>query len=102
MENLKQATFFSAEDYKSENWCWIVEIRYENQEYGVHIAAAPWSEWCIHPGRPNHYRSELRAHEVLQTLQAQYKRKIELGLVELRVEPKYIGYIPGSGETWIE
>lgn len=105
----RQKTFFTAEDFPAQNWAWVLEYRYANLDHdGVRLDPAPFSEWrtflrSSNPKdkKPSHFMNELRAHTVLQECQAQFERKIQMGLVEFRVEPKYIGYVP-ENEAWIE
>lgn len=101
----RQKTFFSADDYPAQNWAWVLQVRYVNLEYdGVKIDPNEFSEWKTYPHQPgevSHFRNELRAHAALAERIKLHERKIHLRLLELRVEPKYIGYVP-ENEAWIE
>jgi hypothetical protein len=47
------------------------------------------------------FRREASAVARAEELSVEYKRGIELDLIEFRVVPKYIGYVPDQDEAWI-
>lgn len=101
----RQKTFFSADDFPAQNWGWVLEVRYANLDYdGVRLDPEPFGKWGTYPPQPgevSHFRNELRAHAALQERQKLHERKMQMGLLELRVEPKYLGYVP-ENEAWID
>lgn len=73
-------------------WCAVVECRMND---GI------WSDWVSDWEHPSHFRSESSAWARLEARQIVEKVKIRLGILEFRVIPKYLGYVPGRDETWI-
>jgi hypothetical protein len=96
----RQDTFFDSQDQPPQNWAWIILWRIK--DFGPTLdAAGEWCEWATDPDRPNHFRSQAGAEQKIAKRIIELARKIKLGLVELKIEPKYIGYVPGKDETWI-
>jgi len=96
-----QQTLFNPNDQPEENWAYVVERRFLVGAVGTNDAFdGTCGHWYTVP-RPNHFRLEanavLRAHELM----TEFKRAWELKLVEFRVVPKYVGYVPPADEVWI-
>lgn len=87
-----------------EFWAWVVEIRARiSGNVADPLLEGEWTDWVPHWLKPNHFRSQLGAKDRYALLMSEkdFARKIELGLLECRVMPKYIGCIPDKDETWI-
>lgn len=91
----RQDTFFDSNEMPENEWAWIVEKKF------IFPALPGECEWRIVP-RPNHFRKESDAVKRAEDLNGEFHRAYELKLVEFRVVPKYIGYVPGEDETWIQ
>jgi hypothetical protein len=77
-------------------WAWIVKVKSKWNEAGDTVDYLP--DW----ERPNHFRSEAAAVARLELRRAQEKRKIDLGFLEFKVEPKWLGkVIQVTDEDWI-
>lgn len=97
----RQDVFFDSQDQPPEKWAWVV--LYRLKDFGPKLdAEGEWSEWATANPRPNHFRSRWGAETRIAGLILEHERKIRLGLVEFKVEPKYIGYVPGKDESWIK
>jgi len=78
-----------------EFWCWTVEWRFlplekDGEEGKWHLVR-----------RPNHFRQEGDAVSQGQALREEFKDAVRLKMLEIRVVPKYIAYVPSDDETWI-
>lgn len=83
----------------SEHWAWAIEIR---TSLGLHPVALEcgspgWSDWTIDWEHPYYFRSETGAKTGIR----QRAERRKSGLLEFRIQPKYIGFVPGKDETWI-
>ena len=100
---MQQETFFSTDVHPAKNWGWILLFRQlDVNNDGVTVAT--WTQWCPFDRIfPWHFRSEFGAQKRLAELLADrgWARKVELGLIEFRIEPKYLGCIPEASEKWI-
>ena len=97
----RQDTFFNPKDQPEEFWAYVVEAWYCRDmldAMGRDPRERP--EWETVP-RPNHFRLEANAVKRAEALALEFKRAMELKLLELRVVPKYIGYFPPNDESWI-
>jgi hypothetical protein len=97
-----QETFFNAGEMPEKNWAYVVEVWYHRDMLDA-LGRDPRErpEWET-AKRPNHFRTEAGAVARAEVLTREFKRPIQLGLVEFRVVPKYIGYVPPADERWIE
>lgn len=85
-------------------WAYVVEVRMRIKGAATDWTEwAEWTDWVPHWEKPNHFRSEAGADRRYGLLLASkdIARKIELGLLDMRVRPKYIGCNPGKDEAWI-
>lgn len=97
-----QTTFFNPNEQPPEHWAWIVEVFYSREMMdGLGRDPQEPPRWECFPLRPNHFRREDVAHERRLGLIEEYKHYITLGIIDFRVSPKYIGYIPPEDEVWI-
>lgn len=92
----RQDTLFDLHFMPTSHWGWIVEYRLLTYD-----SAPLWSEWGTAP-RPNHFRSEQGANDRVVEMKETHIRPSNLGIIEFRVSPKYLGYIPDSDEAWIK
>jgi hypothetical protein len=51
--------------------------------------------------RPNHFRREANAVKRAEELVRTFKRGYDLKMFEIRITPKYLGYLPDESEKWI-
>jgi hypothetical protein len=93
----KQETFFDAHMMPEENWAYIVEQRVPDS---IADEARLFKGWVI-VDRPNHFRTGEKALTRLRGLEERWKETIAKGFLELRVVPKYVGYVPPEDEVWI-
>lgn len=87
-----QTEIFTATDYaqaQEEFWCFVVQHRVAKAEGG-------WEPWESDT-KPAHFRRESDAVERCD----QRRKEIESPLLEFRVAPKWLGYIPDADEVWI-
>jgi hypothetical protein len=94
----KQETFFDAHMMPEENWAYIVERKFLPPMLDMNPSCLP--DWVLH-SKPNHYRSEASARLRMDNLKIEFNDAIKFGLIEFRVVPKYIGYVPPEDEVWI-
>jgi hypothetical protein len=103
MERRKQQELlFNTSEHPEKHWCWAIEFRLS---YFRNTVAHPegeylWGDWGA-VVRPNHYRKESAARARVEELKAEHVRPRHLDVVEFRIEPKYLGYIPDMDEAWI-
>lgn len=71
-------------------WCYVVQHR-------VAVAEGGWEKWESDT-RPSHFRTEAGAIERMQ----QRRCEMDTPLIEFRVAPKWLGYIPDGDEQWIQ
>lgn len=101
MPRKTQETFFDAGEMPEENWAYVVEVWYHRDMLDA-LGRDPRDrpEWET-VKRPNHFRTEASAVTRAEELALEFKRAAELKLVEFRVSPKYVGYVPPKDESWI-
>ena len=94
-------TFFDVNYMPEENWAYVVEVRWSRDMLDA-LGRDPRSEpeWET-VKRPNHFRLEKNAVKRAEELAREFSRGLAMKLVELRVSPKYIGYVPPEDERWI-
>ena len=92
-----QNAFFSIHEMPEQNWAYAIECRLGDQGP---IEAAEWM--LYRTGGVCHFRSEAGALERLQELNDDNCRSIALKVIEFRVVPKYVGYVPDKDEAWIK
>jgi hypothetical protein len=88
----RQTEIFTMTDWageKDEFWCYVVQHR-------VALAEGGWEPWESDT-RPAHFRREADAVARCQSR----RREVESPLLEFRVAPKWLGYIPDADEKWI-
>jgi len=78
----------------SAKWVWRVSIRFWMDD------VTEWSDWTADFEFPNHFRTWENARDRMNARMKRETKKIELGILEFRLDPKYIGYIPGE-ESWL-
>ena len=101
MERHRQETFFDVNDQPTQNWCWIVEQKFSREMLDA-MGRDPTIPAAWEIGKcPSHFRTEARAIERAEGLAQECVYGIKQGLVEFRVVPKYIGYVPAKDESWI-
>ncbi len=88
-------------DKPPSHWCWVVTVRmwFDGFELSPD-AASQWSDWTT-IGSPSHFRSETGAAIRKRFLEDRDAIVRTPRRKEFRVEPKYLGYIPGEDEKWI-
>jgi hypothetical protein len=89
-----QDTLFPVLAEPAENWCWVVL-------YSVNDVDEGWTSWRSDWLLPSHFRSATGAEMRLKERTDAEKRKIELNLLQFKLEEKYIGYVPSEDEAWI-
>lgn len=99
-----QARLFNTNEQPTRHWCFFVEYRIQEivqapPEYKVDVLGF-MGDWGV-VVRPNHFRTEEGAAARVEELKAENKRPVSLGLIEFRVVPKYLGYVPDDDEAWI-
>lgn len=97
----RQESLFDANDQPPENWAWVVLFRIVSYGPSYDQPAGEWSDWSPDWDRPNHFRSREGAERKIAKRALELEREIKLGIIELKIEPKYIGYVPGKDEAWI-
>lgn len=88
----RQTEIFTATDWaggKEDFWSFVVQHRVAKAEGG-------WESWEIDT-RPAHFRREADAVERCEAR----RKEIESPLLEFRVVPKWLGFIPDADEVWI-
>jgi hypothetical protein len=95
----RQLTFFDANEMPEQNWAYVVERKMCQYAADFTLEGMP-DTWETVP-RPNHFRKEENAVARAEELAVQFKRAVTLKLVEFRVSPKYVGYVPPKDEVWI-
>ena len=95
MSDRQQETFFDSPLMPEEFWCWTVEWRFLPPEKD-----GEGGKWHL-VMRPNHFRQERNAVSRGEALMEEFKAAARLKMLEIRVVPKYIGYVPPADETWI-
>jgi hypothetical protein len=88
----RQTEIFTSTDWagkREDFWCYVVQYRVATAEGG-------WEEWSS-DRPPSHFRTEAGAKERL----AARMKEFDTPLLELRVTPKWLGYIPDADEKWI-
>ena len=88
----KQTEIFSMTDWAGAQehlWCYVVQHRVAKAEGG-------WEPWESDT-RPAHFRTEEGATERCEAR----RREIESPLLQFRVAPKWLGYVPDGDEKWI-
>ena len=80
------------------NWCYVVMYRASVNE----LIPDSWSQWVTDFVRPNHFRSIEDAYGRMSYRINEEDRKVKLGLLEFKVEPKYLGFVPAKDEAWIQ
>lgn len=79
------------------HWCYVVMVRV----YGNELIPDYWSQWITDFKRPNHFREYEAAVARMIHRRHEEHRKFVLGLIEFKVEPKYLGFVPAEDEAWI-
>jgi hypothetical protein len=95
----RQESFFDVNDQPTENWAWVV--LYRIRQYGPTIPDGIWMDWTNIMQRPNHFRSRLGAERRIAQVVLENKQNVKAGLIQYKIEPKYIGYVPSKDEAWI-
>jgi len=97
-----QQTLFNPNDQPECNWAYVVELKWTDAAMRDALGRDPRSpvEWET-AKRPNHFRLESNAVLRAEALVREFKRAVEMRLVEFRVVPKYVGYVPPQDESWI-
>ena len=97
----KQQTLFDPNEMPPENWAWVVELKFDRGMLDA-MGRDPREPIVWETvKRPNHFRVEANAVARVQELMKEFSRGVEMGLVQFRFEPKYVGYVPPEDETWI-
>jgi hypothetical protein len=95
-DGMPRQEFLFADELKlpGGGWAFVVFVR-------VNLEGR-WSSWQPDWERPNHFRSEKGALERLKMRTEEEKRKIELGILKYKVEPKWLGeVIKVRDEEWL-
>jgi len=79
------------------HWCYVVMYRVSVNE----LIPDSWSQWVTDFVRPNHFRTADAAYERMKYRINEEQRKVDLGLMQFKVEPKYLGFVPAKDEAWI-
>lgn len=99
---IRQTEIFTATDWagsREELWCFVVQHRVAKAEGG-------WEAWESDT-RPAHFRRETdaivrcRARETEMNMIGGPCRLGQAPLLEFRVAPKWLGYVPDADEKWI-
>lgn len=93
----RQQQLFATNEMPESHWGWVVDYRLRCM-LGDDLST--WSEWGCAP-RPNHFRSEAGAKARVAEMMEEYGQGFRLSLLEIRVVPKYLGYVPPPDEAWI-
>lgn len=78
-------------------YCYVVMVRMSVNE----LIPDSWSQWQPDWQQPSHFRRREDAHERRIKREADESTKIALGILEYKVEPKYLGFVPDKDEAWI-
>jgi hypothetical protein len=82
-------------------WAWIVQVRIP-LSFDDNLMTIEWGEWVVDWLRPNHFKSKGGAEAQLFHRKEKEKRKVNLGLVEFRIAPKFLGpVIETKDEEWL-
>lgn len=88
----RQTQIFTSTDWAQgceDFWCYVVQYRVARAEGG-------WEPWAS-DRPPSHFRREADAHERMRAREKDF----DTPLLQLRVAPKWLGYIPDADEVWI-
>ena len=92
----EQEVFFDEELIVAEFWAWRLEFRFLMND-----DPEEWSAWLPDINQPNYFRTEDGAKATKFHRENLALRKIQLGVLEYRITPKYIGCVPDKDEAWI-